>query len=163
MERSCKYKPPGHNVENSEFGKGWRLFTRTYPNESNWTDPAMQVRIGLWNLNRPADAIRKEFMALFPSKQSEWSLRMAVLYSFAAGAGWTRAFLHKYKNDLLALSEDKRWRFLSGKRASRINPETKQVDTKVFDPENVDKKMALAAKFRAVRRSTTTQPLGEPR
>jgi peptidoglycan hydrolase-like protein with peptidoglycan-binding domain len=165
MERSCKYKPPGHNVENSEFGKGWRLFTRTYPNESNWTDPETQVRIGLWSLNRQADAIRtdQEFMPLFPSKQSEWSLRMAVLYSFAAGAGWTRAFLHKYKNDLLALSEDKRWRFLSGKRASRINPETKQVDTKVFDPENVDKKMALAAKFRAVRRSTTTQPLGEPR
>jgi peptidoglycan hydrolase-like protein with peptidoglycan-binding domain len=163
MERSCKYIPPGHNVENSEFGKGWRLFTRTYPNESNWTDPAMQVRIGLWNLNRPADAIRKEFMALFPSKQSEWSLRMAVLYSFAAGAGWTRAFLHKYKNDLLALSEDQRWGFLRGKRASRINPETKQVETKEFDPENVDKKMALAAKLSAVRRATIAQPFGEPR
>ena len=165
IERSCKYDPPGHNVENSEFGKGWRLFTRTYPNEKSWKDAEMQVRIGLWNLNKPADAIRnnEEFRALFPSKQSEWSLRMAVLYSFAAGAGWTRAFLHKYKNDLLALPEDQRWRFLDGKRASRINPETKQVETKLFDPENVNKKMALAARLRAVRRSTTTQPLGEPR
>jgi hypothetical protein len=163
MERSCKYKPPGHNVENSEFGIGWRLFTRTYPNESNWTDPAMQVRIGLWNLNRPADAIRKEFMALFPSKQSEWSLRMAVLYSFAMGAGWTRAFLRKYKNDLLDLSEGQRWGFLRGKRASRVNPETKQAETKEFDPENVDKKMALAGKLSTVRRATITQPFGEPR
>lgn len=115
--------------------------------------------------NRQADAVRnnEEFRALFPSKQSEWSLQMAVLYSFAAGAGWTRAFLHKYKNDLLALPEDQRWRFLGGKRASRINPETKQVETKLFDPENVNKKMALAARLRAVRRTTTTQPLGEPR
>ena len=72
VERSCKYGPPGYNVEHSPFGKGWQLFARTYPNESNWTDPAMQVRIGLWNLNSPADSIRREFTALFPSKQSEW-------------------------------------------------------------------------------------------
>jgi len=164
-KRRCKYEPPGRNVENSSFGRGWWRYTRTYPNERNWMDPAMQVRIGLWNLNSPADSIRnaKEFMALFPSKQSEWYLRMAVLYSFAAGAGWTRAFLHKYKNELLALPESQRWGFLSGKQASRINPETKKVETKTFDHENVDKKMALAAKLRAVRRTTITQPFGEPR
>jgi Putative peptidoglycan binding domain len=157
MERSCKYNiPPGHDVENSSFGKGWWLFTRTYPNESNWTDPAMQVRIGLWNLNSPADRIRNEFMALFPSKQTEWFLRMAVLYSFAAGAGWTRAFLGKYRNELFALPEGQRWDFLRGKQASRINPETKKLETKVFNPENVDEKMALAAKLRAVRRATIT-------
>ena len=70
----------------------------------------MQVRIGLWNLTSPANRIRndKEFMALFPSKQSEWYLRMAVLYSFAAGAGWTSAFLRTYKNQLLALPEGQR-------------------------------------------------------
>ena len=154
VERNCKYSPPGYNLENSAFGKGWRLFTRTYPNESNWTDPAMQVCIGLWNLNSPADRIRNEFMALFPSKQTEWFLRMALLYSFAAGAGWTRAFLRKYRNELLALPEGQRWDFLRGKQASRINPETKKLETKVFNPVNVDKKMALAAKLRVVRRAT---------
>jgi peptidoglycan hydrolase-like protein with peptidoglycan-binding domain len=156
MQRSCKYNtPPGHDVEKSSFGHGWWLFTRTYPNESNWTNPDMQVRIGLWNLNSPADMICNKFMALFPSKQTEWFLRMAVLYSFAAGAGWTRAFLGKYRNELLALPEGQRWDFLRGKQASRINPETKKLETKVFNPENVDNKMALAAKLRAVRRTIT--------
>ena len=123
----------------------------------------MQVRIGLWNLNGPAEAIRKEFEGLFPSKRSEWYLLMAVLYSFAAGAGWTRAFLAKYKNELRALPEQQRWDFLSGKVASRRNPVTNQVDTKRFDPTNVNKKMALAAQLRAVRGATLIQPYGAPR
>jgi hypothetical protein len=159
----CKYGPPGYKVETSPFGTGWRLFTRTSLNESNWTNPAMQVRIGLWNLNAPADSICKEFGALFPSKQSEWYLRMAVLYSFAAGADWARAFLRKYKNELLALPEGQRWDFLCDKPASRMNPETKKLETKVFNPENVDQKMALAAKLRVIRRATSIQPLGGPR
>ena len=160
VERSCAYpRPPGHNVQNSSFGKGWYRLTGTYPTEKNWTDPAMQVRIGLWNLTSKANSIRndKRFMALFPSKQSEWYLRMAVLYSFAAGAGWTSAFLRTYKNQLLALPEGQRWRFLCGKQASRLNPETKRVETKTFNPENVNEKMVLAAKLRAVRGATVTQ------
>jgi hypothetical protein len=125
-------------------------------------NPTMQVRIGLWNLTSPANRIRndKEFMALFPSKQSEWYLRMAVLYSFAAGAGWTYVFLRTYKNQLLALPEGQRWGFLDGKQASRINPETKRVETKTFNPENVNEKMTLAAKLRAVRGATVTQSPG---
>jgi peptidoglycan hydrolase-like protein with peptidoglycan-binding domain len=163
VEKSCAYpRPPGHNVQNSSFGKGWYRLTRTYPTEKDWTNPTMQVRIGLWNLTSPANRIRndKEFTALFPSKQSEWYLRMAVLYSFAAGAGWTVAFLRKYKNQLLALPEGQRWGFLSGKQASRINPETKRVETKTFNPENVNEKMTLAAKLRAVRGATVTQSPG---
>jgi peptidoglycan hydrolase-like protein with peptidoglycan-binding domain len=150
MKRSCVYRPPGHNVQDSAFGKGWHRLAGTYPTESNWTDPTMQVRIGLWNLTSPAETIRKRFAALFPSKQSEWYLRMAVLYSFAKGAGATSAFLSKFKNDLLALPEGKRWDFLRGKRAGRF----------VFDPTNVDKKMALAAKLRAVRGATVRQSPG---
>jgi hypothetical protein len=105
----------------------------------------MQVRVGLWDLNSTADRVRMDFGALFPSKQSEWFLRMAVLYSFAAGAGADRSFLRKYKDELLALPEGRRGDFLRGKN----------VGTFYFNPENVDKKMALAAKLRAVRRATS--------
>ena len=154
VERSCKYKPPGHKVEDSEFGKGWYQLTGNYPKEEKWTDPTMQVRIGLRNLNRPAETLRKEFGALFPSKQSEWYLRMAVLYSFAAGTDWSRAFLRQYKEDLLARPEGQRWQFLYGKQAQRKVPGNKKtkIETKTFNPENVNKKMTLAEKLRAVRR-----------
>jgi peptidoglycan hydrolase-like protein with peptidoglycan-binding domain len=148
--KQCKYRPPGRNLENSQFGKGWRRLAGTYPTESNWKDPAMQVRVGLWDLNSTADRVRMDFGALFPSKQSEWFLRMAVLYSFAAGAGAARSFLRKYKNELLALPEGRRWDFLRGKN----------VGTFYFNAENVDKKMALAAKFRAVRGTAVTQSAG---
>lgn len=154
----CKYEAPGHNVEKSPFGKGWRRFKQTYPTRDNWRDPTMQVRIGLWNLRSPGERVATEFPALFPSRQSEWYLRMAVLYSFSKGAGWTRAYLSKYKNALLALPESQRWDFLRGKQANYKNPVTKKIKTKTFDPENVDKKMALAAKLRAVRGATVTQP-----
>src|SRR5262245_2998985 len=99
-------------MENSQFGKSWRRFRGTYPTKDNWTDPTMQVRIGLWDLTSTAERVRTKFAALFPSKQSEWFLRMAVLYSFAAGAGATSASLRKYKNELLALPEGRRWDFL---------------------------------------------------
>jgi peptidoglycan hydrolase-like protein with peptidoglycan-binding domain len=137
----CRYRPPGRRVENSQFGKGWRRFAGAYPTESNWKDPTMQVRVGLWDLNSTADRVYAEFPALFPSKQSEWFLRMAVLYSFAAGAGAARLFLRKFENELSALPEAKRWDFLRGKN----------VGTTYFNPENVDKKIALAARLRAVR------------
>ncbi len=145
--KTCRYRPPGRNVENSQFGKGWRRLAGAYPTEMNWKDPTMQVRVGLWDLASTAARIRAEFAALFPSTQSEWFLRMAVLYSFAAGAGAARAFLRKYKNELLALPESQRWEFLRGKNVGAFR----------FDPDNVDKKIALAAKLRDLRRAAATR------
>jgi hypothetical protein len=151
--KTCRYRPPGRRVENSQFGKGWRELAGTYPTESNWKDPTMQVRVGLWDLNSTADRVYAQFPPLFPSRQSEWFLRMAVLYSFAAGAGAARLFLRKFENELLALPEAKRWDFLRGK----------SVGTTYFNPENVDKKMALAAKLRAARGVAVMQtPGGTP-
>jgi hypothetical protein len=113
----------------------------------------MQVRVGLWDLNSTADRVYAQFPALFPTRQSEWFLRMAVLYSFAAGAGAARLFLRKFETELLALPEAKRWDFLRGKN----------VGTSYFNPENVDKKMALAAKLRAARGMAGVQaPGGTP-
>ena len=151
--KTCKYRPPGRNVESSPFGKGWRRLAGAYPTESNWRDPTMQVRVGLWDLHSTADRVRAAFATLFPSKQSEWFLRMAVLYSFAAGAGAARLFLRKFKNELLALPQAKRWDFLRGKN----------VGTFYFNPENIDKKMALAAKLCAVRGTTIAQSPGGTR
>jgi hypothetical protein len=148
-KRTCKYDPPGYNMRESPFGKGWYLLTGTYPTATNWTDPTMQVRVGLWNLTSTGERIAGEFRELF-SKGSEWYLRMAVLYSFSKGAGWTRAYLRKYRNELLALPESQRWDFLRGKSAYLKGYGTKPK----FDPENVDKKMALATKLRAVRGAT---------
>jgi len=141
--KTCKYPPPGRNVESSQFGKGWRALSGAYPMASNWKDPTMQVRVGLWDLNTTADRVRNAFPDLFPSKQSEWWLRLAVLYAFAAGGGAARAFLRKYRRELLALPEAKRWDFLRGK----------SVGTFSFNPENVDKKMALAVKLRSARQA----------
>src|SRR5258707_884941 len=101
--KTCRYRPPGRNVENSQIGKGWRRLAGAYPTEMNWKDPTMQVRVGLWDLTSTAARIRAEFAALFPSTQSEWFLRMAVLYSFAAGAGGACAFLRKKKKKPLGL------------------------------------------------------------
>jgi Putative peptidoglycan binding domain len=165
VQRSCRHKPPGDNVKDSEFGKGWHRLTGTYPTMENWTDPTMQVRIGLWNLNGPAETIRKEFGELFPSQRSEWYWRMAVLYSFSAGTGWSRAFLSQYRKDLVALPEAQRWDFLRGKKAQRkirVN-KNMRVEVKTFNPENVDQKMALAAKLRTVRRASTAQSPGGKR
>jgi hypothetical protein len=165
VQRSCRHKPPGDNVKDSEFGKGWHRLTGTYPTTENWTDPTMQVRIGLWNLNGPAETIRKEFGELFPSQKSEWHLRMAVLYSFSAGTDWSRAFLSQYKKDLLALPEARRWDFLRGKKAQRRIHVNKimRVEVKTFNPENVDQKMALAEKLLTVRRVSTAQSPGGKR
>ncbi len=144
--KQCQYPPPGRNVERSSFGQGWHRFTNTHLTADNWKDPTLQVRIGLWNLRTPGERIAKEFPALFSSRQSEWYLRMAVLYSFAVGAGWTRAFLRKYGKQLLGLPESQRWDFLRDKEAFLTG-----YGTRKFQNENVDKKMALAAKIRAVR------------
>jgi hypothetical protein len=151
--KTCKYRPPGRNVENSQFGKGWRRLAGTYPTESNWKDPTMQVRVGLWDLSSTADRVQAAFPALFPSRQSEWFLRMAVLYSFAAGGGAARLVLRKFKNELLAQPEAGRWDFLRGKNVGTFH----------FNPENVDKKMALAARLRAIRGSAIVRTAGGTR
>jgi hypothetical protein len=66
---------------------------------------------------------------------------MAVLMPFARGGGYTRAFLNAFRQDLTNLPEPARWDFLRGKRVSVRGGYW------VFDPANVDKKMALAAKL----------------
>jgi len=119
--------------------------TGTYPTERNWQDPVMQVRIGLWDLASTGDRIRCEYPALFPNKHSEWYVRMAILFSFAVGAGWTRAFLKRHGADLLRLPEEQRWDFLRGKYATLAGTLVQSI----FRPENVDEKMALAAKIHA--------------
>jgi hypothetical protein len=141
--KTCKYPPPGRNVENSQFGKGWRHLSGAFPTATNWKDPTMQVRVGLWDLVTTADRVRSAFPDLFPSNRSGWWLRMAVLYAFAAGGGAARAFLRKYTTELLALPETERWDFLRGKSVGSFS----------FDPTNVDKKMELAAKLRKFRRA----------
>lgn len=147
--KRCNYAPPGYDVNKSSFGKGWYRIAGTYPTATNWQDPVMQVRIGLWSLTNTAERVAGEFPDLFPSKSSEWYLRMALLYSFSKGAGWTRAFLKTYRSQLRALPESQRWNFLRGKTAHFKGRDYSR--TKVFDPENVDEKMALAAKLRAFR------------
>lgn len=142
----CAFRPPGNNIAGSQFGKGWHYFTGTYPTERNWNDPVMQVRIGLWDLATTGDRIRDEYPGLFPNKQSEWYVRMAVLFSFAVGAGWTRAFLNRYGAYLLQLPEDRRWDFLRSKYAALPG----RSGQSVFMSGNVDKKMALAAKVHAL-------------
>ena len=101
----------------------------------------MQVRVGLWDLSSTADRVRRDFGTLFPSKQSEWFLRMAVLYSFAAGAGAARSLLRR-------IPRTSSWLCRRGKRRDFLRG--KNVGTFYFNPENVDKKLALAAKLRAV-------------
>jgi hypothetical protein len=153
--RACAYAAPGKNVEGSQFGKGWYRLTGKYPTKGDWRDPTMQVRIGLWDLFSTGERIAKEFPELFPSRSSEWYLRMAVLYSFSKGAGWTRAYLSRYRNELRSRPEGQRWDFLRGKPASRKDPSSGRTITKPrFDPENVDEKWALALRLRTVRGAT---------
>ena len=68
--KACRYRPPGRNVENSQFGKGWRRLAGAYATEGNWKDPTMQVRIGLWDLTSTADRVHTAFADLFPSRRS---------------------------------------------------------------------------------------------
>ena len=145
-KKVCQYMPPGPGVERSAFGKGWHAISGKYPTAATWTDPTMQVRVGLWDLRTTGERIANEFRDLFPSRQSEWYVRMAVLYSFAVGAGWTRAFLRKYRAELLRLPEGQRWDFLRGKTAY-----LKGYGTRTFQTHNVDEKMALAARLRTAR------------
>ena len=118
--KKCKYRPPGGNVENSQFGKGWRRLAGTYPTESNWKDPTMQVRVGLWDLSSTADRVRMDFGALSSSKQSEWFLRMAVLYSFAAGAGAASLVPAQIQERAIGFAGGEALGFLTGQKRRNI-------------------------------------------
>jgi hypothetical protein len=151
-QKMCRFPPPGHNVQNSPFGQGWFRLTGSYPTEINgtnpWNNPTIQVRVGLSSLNSTGERIRNLFPRLFTSKRSEWYLRMAVLYSFAQGSGWTIAYLQRYYDELLALPDNQRWGFLRDKPATLKGYDPK---TELDPSQNVDRKMTLAAKLRAVR------------
>jgi hypothetical protein len=95
----------------------------------------------LLDLKTGADAIRSTYPDLFPTPGTDWYLRAAVLLPFARGGGFTRAFLSSYRGELIKIPEHQRWNLLRGKR----------VDVRgrhwVFDPSNVDKKIALAERL----------------
>jgi len=137
--RSCSNAPPGPEVPGDP--STWvRLCAAIRADPQDWTNPTTQVRVGLMDLKSSANTVRKAFPELFPSVGTDWYLRMAVLLPFARGGGFTAAFLRTFRKELAALSEDKRWDFLRGKK----------VGGWVFDASNVDKKMELAAKVGAI-------------
>jgi hypothetical protein len=137
---SCSNPPPG--VEKPHDPSPWILLCRKIAaNPDQWQNPVTQVRVGLMNLEEPATRIRKNFPDLFPSAGSDWDLRMAVLLPFARGAGFTTAFLSKYRAELAKIQENQRWDFLRGKTVPVRGGLWK------FDPDNVDKKINLAVKL----------------
>lgn len=140
LASSCEYPPPGREVPGSP--STWaRLCKRIGADPSNWKNPVTQVRVGLLDLKTAADAIRRAYPDLFPTPGSDWDLRMAVLMPFARGSGFARAFLNAYRDALTKLPEERRWDFLRGK-STRVRG-----GVWVFDPKNVDEKIALAAKL----------------
>jgi hypothetical protein len=137
---SCSNPPPG--IEKAGDPSPWFLLCkRIGANPQQWQNPVTQVRVGLMNLAEPAARIMKDFPELFHSAGSDWNLRMAVLLPFARGGGYTRAFLNSFRKDLETLPEQSRWGFMRDKtvRAPR--------GLWIFDPGNVDKKIALATKL----------------
>ena len=134
--KDCEIPPPGR--ENPKDPSTWaRLCQKIGADPRNWTDPVTQVRVGLLDLKTSADRIRAAFPDLFATPGNDWYLRAAVLLPFARGGGFSRAFLTKYRSELAKMPENRRWDWLRGK----------QVGQWTFDPANVDKKMALAAKL----------------
>ena len=143
-QKVCAHPVPGSKVAESTFGKAWKRFTGRLPDASTWKDPEMQVRVGLYDLSSVGERISTEYPTLFTAKGSDWYVRMAVLYSFARGAGWTRAFLKAYGSQLGQLPEAQRWEFLRDKEASLPGR-----GRSGFRPDNVESKMSLAAGLRS--------------
>src|SRR5882672_9632849 len=136
----CEFAPPGLEVP-SDPSQWFLLCKNIRANPQDWTNPTTQVRVGLYDLKTSAVRIRKAYPSLFPTLGTDWYLRMAVLMPFARGGGFTRAFLTGFRSDLEKLPENQRWNFLRAKKVT-----THRVRW-VFDPGNVDKKMALATKL----------------
>ena len=112
----------------------FKLCTHLKVNPEDWKNPTTQVRVGLLNLEEPAQVIRNGYKELFSVPGNDWDLRAAVLLPFAGGGGYTQKFLNRYRSDLASLPEDHRWDFLRDKIRSDL-------------ANNVDKKMLLAAKL----------------
>jgi hypothetical protein len=138
---SCEFKPPGREVpgDRSTWAK---LCAAIKADPQQWTNPTTQVRVGLLDLEIGARGLRKDFPELFPKPGSDWDLRMAVLYRFSRGSGYARSFLRIHRRQLAAMPEGQRWRFLRNKTVTASGG-----IVRAFKGENVEEKMALAAKL----------------
>jgi len=141
--RSCKFGPPGQETRQPSTWK--RLCTQIGANPDDWQNPTTQVRVGLMDLEEGARALRKQFPDLFSKPGTDWDLRMAVLYRFSRGGGYARSFLNPYRRQLAALPESERWALLRDKVVT-VQGKTGSI-RRPFYPENVEKKMTLAAKL----------------
>jgi len=138
---SCEFKPPGREVPGDR--STWvKLCAAIKADPQQWTNPTTQVRVGLLDLEIGARGLRKDFPELFPKPGSDWDLRMAVLYRFSRGGGYARSFLRLYRRQLAAMPEEQRWRFLRDKTVTASGGAAR-----AFKGENVEEKMALAAKL----------------
>jgi hypothetical protein len=145
---SCEFAPPGREVPGDP--STWaRLCATINADPRQWTNPTTQVRVGLLDLELGAQSLRKRFSDLFPRPGSDWDLRMAVLYRFAQGGGYASSFLQQYRSQLAAMPEAQRWAFVRDKTATAIMTVQGRPITvrRLFKPENVEKKMALAAQL----------------
>jgi hypothetical protein len=138
---SCQFGPPGHETANPSTWN--RLCSKIGANPQDWQNPTTQVRVGLMDLEEGARSLRRDFPDLFPKPGSDWDLRMAVLYRFSRGGGYARSFLRPFRSRLAAMPESQRWVFLRDKTVTVKG--AKGTIHRAFLPENVEKKMALAA------------------
>jgi hypothetical protein len=131
----CEIQPPGLE-DPSDHSQWYKICARLKLDHKDWTNPAIQVQVGLTDLKTTADGIargRHGFPELFQRPGSEWYLRMAVFLPFAKGAGYTRKFLQHFRSALAGRPESERWTFLK--------------NIKGFDPGNVEEYMRRARKL----------------
>jgi hypothetical protein len=141
---SCQFGPPG---QEGKTPSTWvRLCKQIGADPRTWKNPVTQVRVGLMDLESAAARLRKDYPDLFTTRGSDWDLRMAVLYTFSRGGGYARSFLRPYRQQLLALPESSRWRFLQDKVVT-ITGTGGQKIRRAFLGDNVEKKMVLAGKL----------------
>jgi murein DD-endopeptidase MepM/ murein hydrolase activator NlpD len=145
--KSCEVGPPGR--EGKSPSPWVRLCAKIGADPKQWTNPVTQVRVGLLDLEDGATGLRKAFPELFPKPGSDWDIRMALLYRFSRGGGYARSFLRPFRSQLAAMPEAQRWGFLRDKsvQVTVTSKGKRRVITRTFKGENVEKKMALAAKL----------------
>ena len=122
-----------------------RLCTKIGANPKNWQNPTTQVHVGLMDLEEGARSLRGDFPDLFPKPGTDWDVRMAVLDRFSRGGGYARSFLRPFRSQLVAMPESQRWAVLRDKAVSVKG--SKGTIRRLFLGDNVEKKMALAAKL----------------
>lgn len=142
--KDCEFGPPGREKV-GESSTWVRLCKKIGADPSRWRNPETQVQVGLWDLESGAAVLRKEYPDLFPTPASDWDLRMAVLYRFSRGGGAARSFLRPFRAQLAGMPEDQRWSFLRDKQVTVKGAKGSFV--RAFKGENVEKKMALAARL----------------